>query len=85
MLVAFLRSSARSDPGTPERYHANRFTDGEAVPARIRAAGGRAVALEADLLDPATPAVLMDLAERELGPVDILVNNATGWEAGDSF
>lgn len=85
VLVAFLRSSVRRDPGTPERYHANRFANGETVAARIRAAGGRAVALEADLLDPATPAALMDLAERELGPVDILVNNATGWAAGDSF
>jgi 3-oxoacyl-[acyl-carrier protein] reductase len=37
------------------------------------------VALEADLLDVDTPARLFDLAEEQLGPVDILVNNATGW------
>jgi 3-oxoacyl-[acyl-carrier protein] reductase len=48
------------------------------------AAGGRAIAMEADLSDPATPAALFDLAEQQLGPVDILVNNATGWLA-DSF
>lgn len=61
------------------------MTDGEAVAARIRAGGGLAVAVEADLLDPATPAQLFDLAEAELGPVDVLINNATGWTAGDSF
>jgi 3-oxoacyl-[acyl-carrier protein] reductase len=37
------------------------------------------IALEADLLDVDTPARLFDLAEEQLGPVDILVNNATGW------
>jgi 3-oxoacyl-[acyl-carrier protein] reductase len=42
------------------------------------------VGLEADLSDPATPARLFDLAERELGPVDVLVNNASGWIA-DTF
>lgn len=46
--------------------------------------GGQAVSLEADLRDAATPARLFDFAERELGPVDILVNNATGWVA-DTF
>ncbi|HEX4788745.1 MAG TPA: SDR family oxidoreductase, partial [Actinospica sp.] len=40
--------------------------------------------VEADLSDPRTPARLFDLAERELGPVQILVNNATGWLA-DTF
>ena len=40
--------------------------------------------MDADLSDPATPAMLFDLAEQQLGPVDILVNNATGWLA-DSF
>jgi len=46
---------------------------------RIRAAGGRAVAAEEDLADPAAPGRLFDLAEAALGPVDILVNNASGW------
>ncbi len=50
----------------------------------IRAAGGRAVALEADLTDPASPFVLFDAAEAQLGPVTILVNNASGWTA-DTF
>jgi 3-oxoacyl-[acyl-carrier protein] reductase len=54
------------------------------VVAAIRGAGGQAVALEADLADPATPARLFDVAEAHLGPVDILVNNASGWLA-DTF
>ena len=37
------------------------------------------LAFEADLRDAAAPARLFELAEVELGPVDILVNNATGW------
>jgi 3-oxoacyl-[acyl-carrier protein] reductase len=58
---------------------------GEEVSERINAAGGRAVAVEADLLDATTPALLFDRAEAELGPVDIVINNATGWASGDSF
>jgi 3-oxoacyl-[acyl-carrier protein] reductase len=52
--------------------------------AQIQAGGGRAAAVEADLYDPAAPAMLFDRAEADLGPVDILVNNATGWLA-DTF
>jgi 3-oxoacyl-[acyl-carrier protein] reductase len=85
VLVAFLRGRVTDDPATPEAYQANRMTDGEVVAARIRANGGQAIATEADLLDVSTPGRLFDLAEAELGPVDILVNNATGWASGDSF
>ncbi len=45
--------------------------------ASLRAAGTRAEAHEADLSDPLVPARLFDFAEASLGPVDILVNNAT--------
>jgi 3-oxoacyl-[acyl-carrier protein] reductase len=50
----------------------------------IRNSGGSAVATEADLGDPATPTRLFDFAEEQFGPVDILVNNASGWLA-DTF
>ena len=40
--------------------------------------------MEADLADPDTPRRLFDSAETKLGPVDILVNNASGWLA-DTF
>lgn len=49
--------------------------------ADIREAGGTAMALEADLIDPATPAQLFDAAESEFGAVDILIHNASGWRA----
>lgn len=37
------------------------------------------MAVEADLADPASPVRLFDQAEDTFGPVDILVNNASGW------
>ena len=84
VLCTFLRVDDPPDPGTPQVYRDNRALGAGAVVAQIRDGGGRAWAAEADLLDPAVPAALFDTAEEHLGPVDILVNNATGWVA-DSF
>jgi len=84
VLCTFLRDSDSVDPGTPQAYRDYRAQDATAVVARIRDAGGTADAVEADLSDPATPALLFDTAEERFGPVDILVNNATGWLA-DTF
>jgi 3-oxoacyl-[acyl-carrier protein] reductase len=42
----------------------------------IRAEGVMADGMEADLADPHTPARLFDAAEKSVGPVDILINNA---------
>jgi NAD(P)-dependent dehydrogenase (short-subunit alcohol dehydrogenase family) len=42
----------------------------------IHAAGGRALGVAADVSDPAAVARLVAAAEHELGPVDLLVNNA---------
>ena len=47
-----------------------------AVKARIEAAGGRAVAIEADVLDRNAMARAFDEAEKAFGTVTILVNNA---------
>jgi 3-oxoacyl-[acyl-carrier protein] reductase len=84
VLCTFLRVDDPDDPGTPQAYRDHRAQDATAVVARIRGGGGRAAAVEADLSDPATPVMLFDAAEEEFGPVDILVNNATGWLA-DTF
>ena len=43
---------------------------------RIEQLGRRSVALRGDMSDPATPAALVDVAVRELGSVDLLINNA---------
>lgn len=84
VLLSYLRLKDGPDPGIPEVYRQNRASSAEHVLERIRAAGGQATAVEADLGDPTTPARLFDVAEAELGPVDILVNNATGW-LSDTF
>ena len=82
VLVTFLRVADPHD--LPEQYRINRARTADDVIGAIRDQGGRAVALEADLSDPETPSRLFDQAEAQLGPVDILVNNATGWLA-DTF
>ena len=58
----------------------------------IRALGGTVFTVAADLSDATTPARLFDAAEAEIGPVDILINNASAWvadtfrsQAGDHF
>jgi 3-oxoacyl-[acyl-carrier protein] reductase len=77
VLVAFFRPG--DAVGQEAEYNRARRADGTDVVTAIEAAGGRAHAVEADLTDPAEPARLFDAAERHLGPVDILVNNASGW------
>jgi 3-oxoacyl-[acyl-carrier protein] reductase len=84
VLCTYLRVADPEDPGIPQAYRDRRAGDAAAVTAAITAAGGTAVAVEADLTDPDAPARLFDTAEERLGPVDILVNNATGWVA-DTF
>jgi NAD(P)-dependent dehydrogenase (short-subunit alcohol dehydrogenase family) len=53
----------------------------------IREAGGVALAVTADLARPEDRAVLIETVVRELGPVDVLVNNAavTYFEPADGF
>ncbi|MEV2238279.1 SDR family oxidoreductase [Micromonospora sp. NPDC049891] len=84
VLITYLRLDDPPDPGIPDTYRRNRAGDATEVVERVRAVGGRVVPVEADLADPAVPARLFDVAERELGTVDILVNNASGWLA-DTF
>jgi 3-oxoacyl-[acyl-carrier protein] reductase len=84
VLVSYLRVDDRAEENAPEAYRGNRARDASAVVRAISDARGRAEALEADLRDPATPAKLFDAAEAAFGPVEILVNNATGWRA-DTF
>jgi 3-oxoacyl-[acyl-carrier protein] reductase len=79
VLCTYLRVEDAPDPGTPQAYRDRRGQSADEVVAQIESAGGRALAVEADLSDPAVPALLFDAAEEHFGPVDILVNNATGW------
>jgi 3-oxoacyl-[acyl-carrier protein] reductase len=50
--------------------------EAEAVADTIRASGGRAVAIQADVSRADRVTRMMSAVERELGPVDVLVNNA---------
>jgi NAD(P)-dependent dehydrogenase (short-subunit alcohol dehydrogenase family) len=48
----------------------------EATAGEIRAAGGRALAVPADVADYAAVARMVERVRGELGPIDVLVNNA---------
>ena len=68
--VTYLRlTPADDDPGRPPRYRHDRERDADVGALRI----------EADLRDPATPARVFDEVESALGPVSVLVHNASGW------
>ncbi len=83
--VTYLRlDDPGDDPGRPAAYAEQRAQTADATAAAITAAGCRAHAVEADLADPATPARIFDDVESALGPVAILVHNASGWRK-DTF
>jgi 3-oxoacyl-[acyl-carrier protein] reductase len=52
----------------------------EKVVAEIKAGGGKAIAIQANLADPESIGPLVEKTARELGPIDILVNNAGIYE-----
>ncbi len=54
----------------------------EKVVAEIEAAGGKAIALQANLADPDSIGPLVKKVAKELGPIDVLVNNAGIYEFG---
>ncbi|MBB5955639.1 3-oxoacyl-[acyl-carrier protein] reductase [Saccharothrix tamanrassetensis] len=79
VLISFLRYAPAPDASLPDEYFTSRESGADAVVAAIREAGGQAHALEVDLTDVGAPALLFDTAEKLFGPVDVLVNNASGW------
>jgi 3-oxoacyl-[acyl-carrier protein] reductase len=83
VFLTYLRLSP-DDATLPAQYGRQRRQTADGVVAEIRQAGGTAGSAEADLADPATPARLFDQVEAAVGPVEILVNNASGWLA-DTF
>lgn len=58
----------------------SRASSSDATLAAIRAAGGEAAGFSADLSDDAALHTLVDRVEASLGPVDILINSAAGFE-----
>lgn len=56
--------------------YATRRDDADRLVDRIHAAGGDAIAVQADVGDPASMRALFDAAEARYGAIDVLVNNA---------
>jgi 3-oxoacyl-[acyl-carrier protein] reductase len=52
----------------------------EKVVAEIVAGGGKAIAIQANVADPSSIAPLVDAVAKQLGPIDVLVNNAGIYE-----
>jgi 3-oxoacyl-[acyl-carrier protein] reductase len=81
--VTYLRLDGEA-PGQPPRYAEARRRDAASTVAGVEAAGARCFAHEADLADPLAVPGLFDAVEEALGPVSILVHNASGWRP-DTF
>lgn len=73
--AATARLSAERGYAVCVNYRANREA-AHAVVEAIRASGGRAIAVAGDVAREADVVALFDAAQRELGPVTALVNNA---------
>ena len=72
---------ALAGAGHPVAIHCHHSQDAaEATAADIRAAGGRAAIVAADLRDEAATAGLLGRAAAAVGPVGVLVNNASTFE-----
>jgi 3-oxoacyl-[acyl-carrier protein] reductase len=85
--VTYLRQDVAAEAETIRvsgAFVRDRAGDASAVVETIEGLGRRAVAIEADLSDPHAAASLFEAAEGSVGPIDILVNNASGWRK-DSF
>ncbi|MDB5962098.1 MAG: 3-oxoacyl-ACP reductase [Massilia sp.] len=72
---AIARSLAASGAAVAFHYSSHADTAHASV-AAVQGEGGRAVAVQADVADPASVQAMFDAAERALGPIDILINCA---------
>lgn len=84
VFLTYKRLDPMHHPAFPDAYDTLRSGTADPVVEQIRQAGGTAWSAEADLADPDVPQALFDQAEQALGPVEILVNNASGW-LSDTF
>jgi len=72
-------------PSPSDRFYSLQQTkSADEVLAAVHAAGADALAAEGDLSDSNLVPALFDQAERQLGPVELLINNAAHWER-DTF
>ncbi|RWC53562.1 SDR family oxidoreductase [Mesorhizobium sp.] len=73
--AAIARRLARDGVAVIVNYARGR-AEAEALVRTIEADGGKAIAVQADIADPAGMALLFDVGEKTFGGIDILVNNA---------
>ena len=81
VLATYLRMEAASEPST---YEMGRMASTDGLVTQVESDGGVAVGLEIDLTSEGAAAAIFDTAEQRLGPVSILINNASAWMA-DTF
>ena len=79
-----LEAAQAAEAGLPF-YHARRAESAAQVVDTIKAEGGWAEALEADLADPTQISHLFDWGEGIAEPIDILVNNAAAYQEPDTI
>src|SRR5437899_11604778 len=60
-----------------------RAAEAESLVREIAARGGKAIAIQAQVGDAAQARAMVDRAAKELGPIDILINNAGVARRGD--
>ncbi len=84
VLLSYLRLDAEPGASVPDADAEGRWSHANGIVRRIVENGGRAASIEVDLAEDVSCGALFDVAEERFGPVDILVNNASGWRA-DSF
>jgi 3-oxoacyl-[acyl-carrier protein] reductase len=62
--------------------YASDKTGAEKVVAEIKAKGGKAIAVQANVADPGSIGPFVSTVAKEFGPIDVLVNNAGVYEFG---
>ena len=79
--AAIARELASQDASVAVNYSGDK-AGAEKVVAEIQKAGGKAIAVQANLADPDSIGPLLAAVAREFGPINILVNNAGIYEFG---
>jgi len=82
--VHFLEAAVPPAPPVHFEHEVLGRSAADAVVAKIVSAGGTATSVAADLADPRAVPGLFDRIEAQLGPVEVLVNNAAHCETPDT-
>ncbi|MBI4008702.1 SDR family NAD(P)-dependent oxidoreductase [Candidatus Roizmanbacteria bacterium] len=75
IFISYFRVTNKERNGTIE-YKINQAKNADEVVTKIKSFGGNAESLEIDLSNPSNIPTLFNEAEKLIGPVDVLVNNA---------